>query len=113
MVPNFGYNAGGWRVDKHPRFLADLSGTGGLDIVGFGDAEVWVARGWGDGTFHQDLKLVIPDFGYDQGWRVEKHPRLLADVTGDGKADIVGFGDAGSMWRSAWVAARSAIRRFR
>jgi hypothetical protein len=94
VVPNFGYNAGGWRVDKHPRFLADLSGTGVLDIVGFGDAGVWVALGWGDGTF-QDPKFVIPDLGYDQGWRVEKHPRLLADVTGDGKADIVGFGDAG------------------
>ena len=26
VVDNFGYDAGGWRVDKHPRFLADLTG---------------------------------------------------------------------------------------
>jgi hypothetical protein len=96
VVPDFGYVAGGWRVDKHPRFLADLSGTGVLDIVGFGDAGVWVAPGWGDGTFKLPAKLMVPDFGYVAGgWRVDKHPRLLADVTGDGKADIVGFGDAG------------------
>jgi hypothetical protein len=94
VVQDFGYNAGGWRVDKHPRFLADLSGTGVLDIVGFGNAGVYVALGWGDGTFQQ-TKLAIADLGYDSGWRVDKHPRLIADVTGDGKADIVGFGNAG------------------
>lgn len=29
------------------------------------------------------------------GWLVERHPRFLADVNGDGKQDVVGFGDAG------------------
>ena len=41
---NFGYNAGGWRVDQHPRFLADTRGDGRADIVGFGDGGVWVAQ---------------------------------------------------------------------
>ncbi|MDL1976071.1 MAG: S8 family serine peptidase [Deltaproteobacteria bacterium] len=41
VVGNFGYNAGGWRVDRHPRFLADLTGDGSADIVGFGNAGVW------------------------------------------------------------------------
>ena len=40
MVDNFGYVAGGWRVDRHPRFLADVTGDGPADIVGFGDAGV-------------------------------------------------------------------------
>jgi len=32
---------------------------------------------------------------YDAGsWRVERHPRLLGDVNGDRRADIVGFGSA-------------------
>ena len=96
VIPNFGYNAGSWRVDKHPRFLADLSGTGVLDVVGFGDAGVYIARGWGDGSFMLPPPTPnIPDLGYNQGWRVDKHPRLIGDVTGDGKDDIVGFGDAG------------------
>jgi hypothetical protein len=94
VLQDFGYSAGGWRVDMHPRFLADLSGTGVLDIVGFGNAGVLVALGNGDGTFQQTM-LAIDDFGYYSDWRVDKHPRLIADVTGDGKADIVGFGNAG------------------
>ena len=95
VVADFGYQAGGWQVDKHPRFLADLTGNGRADIVGFGDAGVWTALGNGDGTF-QAPQFVVADFGYEAGgWRVDKHPRLLADLTGNGRADIVGFGDAG------------------
>ena len=99
VVGNFGYNAGGWRVEKHPRFLADLTGDGRADIVGFGNAGVWVSRNNGNGTF-QAPTLVVANFGYNAGgWRVEKHPRFLADLTGDGRADIVGFGNAG-VWVS-------------
>ncbi len=94
-IANFGYVAGGWRVEKHPRFLADLTGDGKADIVGFADAGVYVSLNNGDGTFQQPV-LAVANFGYVAGgWRVEMHPRFLADLTGDGKADIVGFGDAG------------------
>lgn len=95
VVPDFGYVAGGWRVDRHPRFLADLRGIGIADIVGFGDAGVYVAFGNGDGTFNFSPVPVVPDFGYDQGWRVDRHPRFLADLSGKGLLDIVAFGDAG------------------
>ena len=82
-------------MEKHPRFLADITGDGRADIVGFGDAGVWTALSNGDGTF-QAPQFVLADFGFEAGgWRVEKHPRFLADITGDGRADIVGFGDAG------------------
>jgi hypothetical protein len=95
VVNNFGYDAGGWRVDQHPRFLADTTGSGRKDIVGFGNAGVYVSRAQADGTYAAPV-LVVNDFGYDAGgWRVEKHPRFLADITGNGRADIVGFGDAG------------------
>ena len=33
---NFGYTAGGWRLDKHPRLSGDVNGDGKADIVGFG-----------------------------------------------------------------------------
>jgi FG-GAP-like repeat len=87
--------AGGWRVEKHPRFLADITGEGRADIVAFGDAGVYTALSNGDGTFAFTPQVALEDFGYDQSWRVENHPRFVADVTGDGQADIVGFGDAG------------------
>jgi hypothetical protein len=98
VLADFGYNAGGWRVEKHPRFLADLTGDGRADIIGFGESGVSVALNNGDGTFGAP-QMVIADFGYSAGWRIEQHPRILVDVTGDGHADIVGFGDAG-VWIS-------------
>ena len=95
VINDFGFEAGGWRVDKHPRFLADITGDGRADIVGFGDDGVWVALGNGDGTF-QEPRFVLADLGFEAGgWRVDKHPRFLADITGDGRADIVGFGNDG------------------
>jgi hypothetical protein len=95
VLDNFGYTAGSWRVDRHPRFLADTSGDGRPDIVGFGDHGVWLARGRPGGGFDPP-ELVLGDLGYlAGGWRVERHPRFLADTTGDGRRDIVGFGNAG------------------
>src|SRR4029453_3752289 len=86
----------GARGEKHPRFLADVTGEGRADIVGFGDAGVYVARGNANGTFAFTPVPEIADFGCERGgWRGDRHPRFLADLTGDGRADIVGFGDAG------------------
>ena len=93
VLEDFGYNTGGWRVEKHPRFIADLTGNKVGDIVGFADDGVYVSINNGDGTF-QARKKVIDGFGYNAGgWRVEKHPRFPVDLTGDGCADIVGFGE--------------------
>ena len=93
VLCGFSYHTG-WLIDRHPRMLADLTGDGRADIVGFGDAGVWTAVNNGDGSF-QSMKFVVGDLGYNQGWRVDQHPRFVVDVTGNGKADIVGFGDAG------------------
>ncbi|MET9953857.1 FG-GAP-like repeat-containing protein [Streptomyces sp. NPDC006339] len=108
VLNDFG-TAQGWTATKHLRFLTDVTGDGNPDIVGFGDAGVWVAHNLGDGTFEQ-ARLVCRGFGYDDAagaWRVGHHPRFLADITGDGRLDIVGFGGPGV------YVARSLYRRFR
>jgi hypothetical protein len=88
----FGLEAGGWEVDKHPRFLVDLNKNGLADVVGFGFDGVWTAIGKGDGTF-QDPVFVLNDLGYNEGWRIEKHPRFVLDIDGDERPDLIGFGD--------------------
>lgn len=92
-VGNFGYDQG-WRVEKHVRLLANVNGDGRPDVVGFGDAGVWLALAKPTGGF-QPPGLVVENFGVNQSWDPAKHVRLLGDINGDHRADIVGFGDAG------------------
>jgi hypothetical protein len=94
MVRDFGWNQG-WRVDQHPRELADVDGNLTADIVGFGYSGVYISHGGADRTFFGTGKR-LDDFGWADGWRIEKHPRMLDDMDGDGTADIVGFGHAGT-----------------
>ncbi|KAG8829383.1 hypothetical protein FRC17_006674 [Serendipita sp. 399] len=95
---HFGYNtsSGGWKVDTHPRILFDANGNGLPDIYGFGHPGVYLSINNlnVDSTFKLPT-LVVEDFGYTSGWRVDRHPRFVVDLTGNGTGDIVGFGDAG------------------
>src|SRR5438067_919233 len=84
-----------WRVDQHPRLLAVLTGAARPASVGFAGPVAWPALALGDGGF-TERQLVSSDFGVTQGWRVDQHPRFLADINGDGLADIVGFGLEGT-----------------
>jgi hypothetical protein len=97
-TPGFGPE-GGWTAARHPRLAGELTGPDAAgvrmaDLVGFGDEGVWTAVATGDGAFSPPA-YTLAGFGYDEGWRVERHVRLLADITGDGLDDVVGFGDAG------------------
>ncbi|MBD2026812.1 VCBS repeat-containing protein [Leptolyngbya sp. FACHB-711] len=95
----FTVNDGGWNSqDRYPRQLADVNGDGLADIVGFGFDNVFVSLAKGDGTFEQAQIGLLDGFTVnDGGWSSDiylqlKYPRELADVNGDGRADIVGFG---------------------
>jgi len=95
-VANFTVGAGGWTTqDRFPRQTADVNGDGFADIVGFGQAGVLVALGSAGGTFAAPV-VAVANFGVDQGWTSGNiFHRELADVNGDGRDDIVGFGTAG------------------
>lgn len=94
VLQAFTIGSGNWTIDSNPRFVADLTGDGKVDIIGFGDAGVYVSLNNGDGTFG-NITFVLATFGTDQGWQVDQHPRFIADLNGDGRGDIIGFGDAG------------------
>jgi hypothetical protein len=77
VVDNFAYEAGGWRVEKHPRFLADLTGDKRADIIGFGTAGTWTSLNGGNAVYPNPT-MVIANFAYEAGgWRIEKHPRYV------------------------------------
>ena len=65
------------------------------DIVGFGADGVHVSLATGDGHFAPST-VELAFFGTNAGWSSnDTYPRELADVNGDGMADIVGFGNVG------------------
>ncbi|MDC0255681.1 FG-GAP-like repeat-containing protein, partial [Bacteriovoracales bacterium] len=84
--------SGGWQDDKYPRLTGDVNGDGLADLIGFGDKGVYVAinngKTFGEGTTWTSA------FTHSQGWRTDKHPRMLADVNGDGLMDIIGMGNS-------------------
>lgn len=98
VVADFGYDQG-WRNDKHVRLLADVDGDGRKDIVGFGTHGVWVSISISTAGDFSEPFFAVGDFGYDQGWRNDKHVRTTADVNGDTMQDLVGFGNDG-VWVS-------------
>lgn len=91
--------SGGWTSnDRYPRRLADVNGDGRADIVGFGNAGVFIAYGKASGMF-SSFSFAKGSFGASAqagGWTSDTlTPRFVADVNGDGFADIGGFGPSG------------------
>jgi hypothetical protein len=95
-------------TDKHPRMLADVNGDGRQDVVGFGRDGVWLLTSTGTNF---NTAFVLEDFGENQGWNVSDHVRTVADINGDGKQDIIGFGDLGT-WFSLSTGAGFAAPQF-
>uniref|UniRef100_UPI001F2177AC FG-GAP repeat domain-containing protein n=1 Tax=Falsiroseomonas oryziterrae TaxID=2911368 RepID=UPI001F2177AC len=99
LLPAFGVVAGGWSSNTvFPRMMADVNGDGRADIVGFGNDGVLVALNTGAGGFGPAY-FASREFGFGAsagGWSSnDVFPRMMADVNGDGRDDIVGFGNDG------------------
>jgi hypothetical protein len=94
-----GASAGGWTSnDTYPRMLADINADGMADIVGFDGSGVRIAHGQSNGTFASVI-ADLSNFGADAPagpWTsYDSYPRLVADLTGDQRPDILGFGNLG------------------
>lgn len=96
ILADFAPNAGGWTSqDRTPRLLADVNGDGRTDIVAFGQSGTLVAIRQSDDTY-QPTYTGIANFGVNQGWASDNtFHREMADVNGDGRADVIGFGTFG------------------
>ena len=92
-INGYAYNVGNWRVGRHLRMVNDVNSDGKADIIGFFDDGVYASLSNG-GSFSQPTK-VLSSFSHDTGWRVGRHLRMMNDINGDGKADIIGFFDDG------------------
>lgn len=97
VSPLFGNNSssGGWNNTDYPRMIGDVNGDGKQDLVGFASDGVDIALSLGAQPGWTQIK-VSNQFGYNEGWRTDRHIRLVTDVNGDGKADVVGFSDTGT-----------------
>tara|TARA_R110000868_G_scaffold357374_1_gene618850 strand:+ start:5448 stop:11741 length:6294 start_codon:yes stop_codon:yes gene_type:complete len=82
----------GWDPVENPVELADVNGDGLVDIIGFKEG-VQVSLATDDGSFESPTTW-LNDFSPEYNWTSDQ-PRYLADVNGDGLADIVGFSDEG------------------
>lgn len=89
----FGGNTG-WGQNQ-VRLIGDVDGDGLDDIVGIKD-HIYLARSTG-GKFETPV-TVSDEFTAAKGWQVDKHPRFLADVDGDGQLELVGFFDDAVYW---------------
>ena len=96
VLANYGTAAGGWSsFNTFPRKMGDVNGDGRADIVGFGNAGVYISLSTGAGFAAPVFALASygPAAG---GWtNYDTYPREVADINGDGRADIIGFGAAG------------------
>lgn len=109
-------NVFGGNDSDYPRFVADVTGNGVADIIAFGHTEIYVATNDGKGNLSERQTWLSDDaegnganflagtayaelvfgvgWGPDSYWGAQ-YPRGVADVNGNGRADIWAIGEHG------------------
>ena len=92
VVPSFSLNNGTWN-DDNPRLLADINGDNYLDLVGFGGSSTFIKLNNQDGSFANATST--PNLTTAQGYRVDRHIRIAADINNDGLDDLFATTNSG------------------
>ncbi|MCW8332383.1 FG-GAP-like repeat-containing protein [Vibrio paucivorans] len=87
-------NNAGWDTTTDKRIAADIDGDGRADAVGFQSNEVLVGYSNGTNSFGYQQTLTSNFLPSTGNWE-EAHYRTAADINGDGKDELIGFGNDG------------------
>jgi len=93
-VSGYGTNSGWTGQNTLPRMMVDVNGDGKDDVVGFASDGVYVSLS--TGTQFTAQQKWVSGYGTNAGWTDQNSlPRMMVDVNGDGKDDVVGFASDG------------------